>query len=157
MHSSPQSWVTGPLPSSLLFISSSSSFLPSSLPKLSSSPSLPSTSSSVSSASFRLLTTSKGIGSVDFRDPSVYLRALQFRSALLLHQSAERLQENVGAGKDLFTAWNDSQVYFLQGLAKSYIEYQIVLRFHEWISSSVPNGPLKNALKELCDLFALTR
>eukprot|EP01102_Stenamoeba_stenopodia_P014952 TRINITY_DN5044_c0_g1_i1.p1 TRINITY_DN5044_c0_g1~~TRINITY_DN5044_c0_g1_i1.p1 ORF type:complete len:734 (+),score=191.25 TRINITY_DN5044_c0_g1_i1:67-2268(+) len=93
---------------------------------------------------------------VDFRDPKVYLRALQFRSANLLLQSTERLQEQVANGKDVFTAWNDSQVFFLQSLAKSYIEFVIVSKFVDYLQE-VNDPTLRSALQQLCDLFAMTR
>jgi len=87
---------------------------------------------------------------VNFRDPKVYLHALQYRSANLLLQSADRLQDQVGAGKDVFTAWNDrfsyltffqrtyllimrSQVFFLQSLAKSYMEFVLVSKFVDYV------------------------
>lgn len=56
----------------------------------------------------------------DLLDPKKYVRLLQSRVILLLQRSAMKIQVEMGKGKDSFTAWNDSQVFFFHPTAKAY-------------------------------------
>lgn len=87
----------------------------------------------------------------DLLKPQVYLNALAFRTVSLVSQSAAKLQEELSS-HDPFTAWNNTQTFFLQSAAKSYIEYLVVLKFVEKINS-VNEASLKQVLNQLCHLF----
>jgi len=58
------------------------------------------------------------------------------------------------SGKDSFTAWNDSQVFAMQSLAKAFMECTILDKFLQAISK-VTNINLQKALESLSILFAL--
>jgi len=81
---------------------------------------------------------------------------LEHRANLSLQESALKLQENVGSNPDLFTAWNNTQVYYLQTAAKSYGE---VFCFTE--AAKVFDGckceKTKAVFKKVLDLWVLTR
>jgi len=90
----------------------------------------------------------------DFRNPIILLQALKVRVLYLLEEAGKKLQEELLSGKDSFTAWNDSQVFACQLLAKAFIEYLIVDKFMQAIAK-VNNKSLQQALETLSILYSL--
>ena len=81
---------------------------------------------------------------------------LEHRANILLQNSALKLQENVGSNEDLFTAWNNTQVFYLQSAAKAYGE---LFCFNE-SAKSLEKGTCQktNAVyKKLLDLWTLNK
>lgn len=54
---------------------------------------------------------------------------LEFRLNYTLHQVILKLQESSANSKDMFDAWNKSQVFYIQELAKTYAEYIIIREY----------------------------
>ena len=81
---------------------------------------------------------------------------MEHRANMTLQESALKLQENVGTNPDLFTAWNNTQVYHLQTAAKSYGE---VFCFNEAVKvfEGCKCEKTKVVFKRLLDLWVLTR
>lgn len=67
----------------------------------------------------------------DIVSPAVYVHALQYRVVYLLQESATKLQNILQSGKvsETFSAWNDSQVFYLHSAAKAYLDTVIIQRF----------------------------
>lgn len=91
----------------------------------------------------------------DFLNPSTYVKALHFRTASLLSQSAAKMQDEL-ASNPPFTAWNNTQVFFLQVASKAYIEQVITERCLAKIET-VEDHSLKQALQTLCHLFGTSK
>lgn len=81
---------------------------------------------------------------------------LEHRANLALQEAALKLQENVGTSPDLFTAWNNTQVFHLQSAAKAYGEvYCLAEAKKAW--NNCPCENTKAVFKKLIDLWALYR
>lgn len=81
---------------------------------------------------------------------------LEHRANLTLQEAALKLQENVGNSPDVFTAWNNTQVFNLQVAAKSYGELYC---FNEAVKAlgGCPCENTKIVFKNLIDLWTLYR
>jgi acyl-CoA oxidase len=92
--------------------------------------------------------------SKDLKNLDILCCLLEHRTNLLLQKSMVRLAEKVETKKKTFDAWNDSQVFYLQSLAKSYGELYLFDCFRTKIELLV-ESPTKNVLTELLELFSL--
>eukprot|EP01137_Pigoraptor_chileana_P005692 Opistho-2@49096 len=91
-----------------------------------------------------------------FAAEACYLGALRYRAAWLLQKAGEKLSVEIASGKDMFTAWNDSQVFALQAAARAYIDLVMTERFLDGIERC-NDSTLVPALRNLCAVFALWR
>ncbi|CAG9314345.1 unnamed protein product [Blepharisma stoltei] len=71
--------------------------------------------------------------SEQLENESILFEIIEFRLNYLLHQSMMRLQEVTGNSKDMFDAWNKSQVYYIQELAKAYGEYIMMREYAKFV------------------------
>eukprot|EP00743_Colponemidia_sp_Colp-15_P006276 GILK01006752.1.p1 GENE.GILK01006752.1~~GILK01006752.1.p1 ORF type:complete len:716 (-),score=98.61 GILK01006752.1:237-2384(-) len=96
-------------------------------------------------------TTESAICQVD-----VIVAALKQRALTHLKMSAERLQAKLGEGEDVFTAWNSSQVFYLQSTAIAHMDYTTSRVFAEQIARCA-QPKLKLVLEKLCVLYGISR
>ncbi|XP_021316879.1 acyl-coenzyme A oxidase 2, peroxisomal [Sorghum bicolor] len=98
--------------------------------------------------------TARWEGEDHLRDPNFQLDAFRYRTSRLLHSVAARLQKH---SKTLggFGAWNRCLNHLLT-LAESHIESVILAKFIESVKSC-PDEKTREALKLVCDLYALDR
>ncbi|KAL6841620.1 hypothetical protein ACP4OV_028559 [Aristida adscensionis] len=98
--------------------------------------------------------TARWEGEDHLRDPNFQLDAFRYRTSRLLHSVAARLQKH---SKTLggFGAWNRCLNHLLT-LAESHIESVILAKFIESVKSC-PDDKIREALKLVCDLYALDR
>ncbi|PIA55077.1 hypothetical protein AQUCO_00800074v1 [Aquilegia coerulea] len=98
--------------------------------------------------------TSRWEGEDHLRDPKFQLDAFRYRTSRLLQSVAVRLRKH---SKTLgsFGAWNRCLNHLLT-LAESHIESVILAKFIESVQSC-PDRNTRNALKLVCDLYALDR
>eukprot|EP01121_Diplochlamys_sp_Union-15-3_P015654 TRINITY_DN5217_c0_g1_i4.p1 TRINITY_DN5217_c0_g1~~TRINITY_DN5217_c0_g1_i4.p1 ORF type:complete len:680 (+),score=119.85 TRINITY_DN5217_c0_g1_i4:243-2042(+) len=83
------------------------------------------------------------------------LSALQWRVCYLLKQSSEKLVRLSSSG-DLWSTWNNSQVFFLQAAAKGHMELLMVKNNLDCISQLEEKYiSLRPILQKLCDLNSL--
>ncbi|KAK9272966.1 hypothetical protein L1049_003346 [Liquidambar formosana] len=98
--------------------------------------------------------TARWEGEDHLRDPSFQLDAFRYRTSRLLQSVAVRLRKH---SKTLgsFGAWNRCLNHLLT-LAESHIESVILAKFIEAVQSC-PEANTRDALKLICDLYALDR
>ncbi|XP_071110971.1 peroxisomal acyl-coenzyme A oxidase 3-like isoform X2 [Haliotis cracherodii] len=94
----------------------------------------------------------------DCLNPQVSLAAYQWLVCYLMKDSTARLKQQSAAGKDSFTARNDSQAYYCRSLALAYIELNVLDRFVKLLEEN--NGEptpasLQPVLTRLCTLYGL--
>ena len=89
------------------------------------------------------------------RDPEFQVGAFKFREESLLFSAAKRLKKKIESGTDTFEAFNECQDHLIK-MATAHVERTILELFVEKVNST-ENGPLREALKRLCDLFALSQ
>lgn len=90
----------------------------------------------------------------DLYNSDIIRQMFEHRINLILQKCVARLTERIGSGKQLFDAWNDSQVFFLQRLTRSYGELYVFNCFHSKVNSLI-DSPTKKVLYNLMTLFAL--
>ncbi|KAL8034177.1 hypothetical protein ABFX02_12G010500 [Erythranthe guttata] len=98
--------------------------------------------------------TARWEGEDHLRDPKFQLDAFRYRTSRLLQSVAVRLRKhtkNLGS----FGAWNRCLNHLLT-LAESHIETVILAKFIDSVKSC-PDSGSRDALKLLCDLYALDR
>lgn len=93
-------------------------------------------------------------GAAHLRDPQFQLDAFQYRTAKLLHTAALRLRKHSGR-LGSFGAWNRCLNHLLT-LAESHIESVILAKFIAAVDRCQDKSS-KQALKMVCDLYALER
>ncbi|WAR02638.1 ACOX3-like protein [Mya arenaria] len=97
----------------------------------------------------------------DCMNPPVLLAAYRWLVCRLLVDSSARLQSQVSAGQDGFSARNNSQVYFARNLAIAYIEHTVIERLWRLIEEGkdgeLASQPIRAVLTKMCALFALWR
>ncbi|XP_075220371.1 peroxisomal acyl-coenzyme A oxidase 3-like isoform X2 [Lycorma delicatula] len=91
--------------------------------------------------------------SSDITLPESLIAAYQWLVCYLLKVSQERFQKNINLGKTLFTARNDSQVYYAHSLSKAYIEHYILKIFLQFIKENCDEQNLQNVLLKLARLY----
>ena len=88
-------------------------------------------------------------------DPEFQLNAFRYRERDILTSAAKRLKRHIESGMDSFDAFNVCQHHLVQvGLA--YIERIVLEQFISQVNQITDAG-CKQALKRLCDLFALSQ
>jgi acyl-CoA oxidase len=85
-------------------------------------------------------------------DPSVQVRLFEHRASSLLFRCANRFRR-LAQVTDSYSAFTQLQPQLLE-LAEAYVEHQILKSFLGAVQKTT-EGALQNALKKLCDLFAL--
>ena len=81
--------------------------------------------------------------------------ALQWRVFYLLDVSSKELLSKLSEGS-AWNAWNDTQVFFIQDLCKSYFHFLTFQKFRETINQ-LQNESLRTVLSRLCSLYALDK
>lgn len=89
------------------------------------------------------------------RDADFQLSAFRYRENHLLITAAKRLKKRIDQGKDSYEAFVECQDH-LVNLAHAYIERVILEQFLKGIDDC-PDPALADVLKQLCNLFALSR
>jgi acyl-CoA oxidase len=79
--------------------------------------------------------------------------ALQWRAVFLTVEAGKKAMAVHAATSSPWHAFNDSQVYYMQGAARAHMEQAIVARFQEAVNSAPAS--LKPILQTMCDLYAL--
>jgi len=92
----------------------------------------------------------------DLQNLDNLISMLEFRVNLLLQKSVGRLAEKIGTKKSSFEAWNDTQVFYLQNMARAWGELYVFNCFKEKINS-ITDSPTKKVLVKLLCLFALVQ
>ncbi|XP_053525552.1 peroxisomal acyl-coenzyme A oxidase 2 isoform X2 [Artibeus jamaicensis] len=90
----------------------------------------------------------------DFLHPEVYTRAWAHVAVRLIKDSVHHLQTLLQSGADEHEAWNRTTVIHLQA-AKAHCYYVTVKSFTEALEKLDNEPAIQQALKHLCDLFAL--
>ncbi|XP_035826828.1 peroxisomal acyl-coenzyme A oxidase 3 [Aplysia californica] len=94
----------------------------------------------------------------DCFNPAVSLEAYRWLVSYLLVESGRRLGEQTQAGKDAFTARNDSQAYYCRSLSLAYIEHAVLERFVGFLEEKNDEptpSELRPVLRQLCALYGL--
>eukprot|EP00112_Aurelia_sp_Birch-Aquarium-sp1_P007737 Seg1845.7 transcript_id=Seg1845.7/GoldUCD/mRNA.D3Y31 product="Peroxisomal acyl-coenzyme A oxidase 3" protein_id=Seg1845.7/GoldUCD/D3Y31 len=77
----------------------------------------------------------------DVTSPEGVLAAYDWLVCYLLQESDKKFKEQVAMGKDLFTAKNDSQVFYCRSLALAFIEHVAIERFYKKVFiDEIPKG-----------------
>lgn len=90
----------------------------------------------------------------DLTMPSNLHAMMEHRLNLLLQKSVGRLAEKIGSTKSPFDAWNATQVFYLQSMARAYGELYAFNCFKAKIDS-LTDSPTKAVLVKLLCLFSL--
>lgn len=100
-----------------------------------------------------ILTKTFGASSVtDVKNPQVLLSTFDWLVCYLLQTSYNRVKTNQAMGKDLFTAKNDSQVFYARTLSLAYTERFILLRFISFVNSQ-REPEIQHVLSKLASLY----
>lgn len=83
-------------------------------------------------------------------------KMLEFRTNILLMKSVGRLAEKIGEKVKPFDAWNQTQSFYLQSMAKSFGELYAFNCFKEKLENYTET-PTKNVLNKMLVLFALVQ
>ncbi|KAK2505462.1 hypothetical protein MC885_017698 [Smutsia gigantea] len=90
----------------------------------------------------------------DFLHPEVYTTAWTHVAARLIKNSVHHLQTLMQSGADRHDAWNQTTILHLQA-TKAHCYYITVKSFTEALEKLQSEPAIHQALKRLCDLFAL--
>jgi len=90
----------------------------------------------------------------DLQNVDYLLNMLEYRVNLLLQKSVGRLAEKIGTKKSPFEAWNDTQVFYLQNMARSWGELYSFNCSKNKIDT-ITDSPTKKVLVKLLCLYAL--
>ncbi|XP_037347699.1 peroxisomal acyl-coenzyme A oxidase 2 [Talpa occidentalis] len=93
-------------------------------------------------------------GAADFLRPELYTTAWAHVAARLTKDSVHNLQTRMQSGVDRVESWNQTTVIHLQA-AKAHCYYIIVKNFAETLQKLEDEPAIQQALKRLCDLYAL--
>ncbi|KAF6098419.1 acyl-CoA oxidase 2 [Phyllostomus discolor] len=93
-------------------------------------------------------------GAADFLHPEVYTSAWAHVAVRLIKDSVHHLQALLQSGADKHEAWNRTAVIQVQA-AKAHCYYVTVKSFTEALEKLDNEPAIQQALKRLCDLFAL--
>nr|KAF6419820.1 acyl-CoA oxidase 2 [Molossus molossus] len=93
-------------------------------------------------------------GAADFLHPELYTSAWAHVARRLIKDSVHHLQALLQSGADRHEAWNQTTVIHLQA-AKAHCYYVTVKSFAEALEKLDNEPAVQQALKRLCDLFAL--
>ncbi|XP_033628158.1 peroxisomal acyl-coenzyme A oxidase 3-like [Asterias rubens] len=87
--------------------------------------------------------------------PEVSLAVYKWLVVYLLQESMAKVKTEIQRGKDLFTARNDSQVYYCRSLAIAYIEHTTLEAFYKYCHSNDQAPSIKEVLLKMCSLYGL--
>jgi len=79
---------------------------------------------------------------------------MEYRINLLIQKCVARLTEKVGEKLGVFDAWNETQTFYLQNLAKSYGELYVLNCFKSKIDQ-LKDSPTKKVLHDMFVMFGL--
>ena len=90
----------------------------------------------------------------DIRNVDNLTHMMEHRNNILLMKCVAKLTEKVGNNMGVFDAWNDTQVFYLQTLAKSYGELYVFNCFKSQVEQ-LKDCATKTVLNDLLILFTL--
>ncbi|CAG2166026.1 unnamed protein product [Oppiella nova] len=85
----------------------------------------------------------------------VILDAYKFLVSYLMRSAVNKLKRELDAGKDLFSARTNSQVYCCRSLSLAFIEHVVLDRWNTFIQVEMTDQSLANVLKRLGSLYGL--
>lgn len=88
-------------------------------------------------------------------DSDFHLNAFAYRERSIVTSAARRLKALIDSGMDSFDAFNECQHHLVQ-VGFAYIERVVLEQFIAQVTNTHDEA-LKNTLKELCDLYALSQ
>lgn len=88
-------------------------------------------------------------------DPEFHLAAFRYHENEILSSAAKRFKKHLDAGMDSFDAFNQTQYHMVQ-VGHAYVERLILEQFLEAVEKT-EDPKCKEALRKLCQLFALTQ
>lgn len=91
----------------------------------------------------------------DVKNPHVLLSAFDWLVCYLLQTSYNRVQAHQAMGKDLFTAKNDSQVFYARTLSIAYTERFMLLTFINFVHSQSTEPEIQQVLSTLASLYGV--
>ncbi|XP_074028511.1 peroxisomal acyl-coenzyme A oxidase 3 [Leptinotarsa decemlineata] len=86
--------------------------------------------------------------------PDTIISTYQWLVCYLLKSTANKLDDEIKSGKDLFTAKNDTQVFYAKNLSIAFIQHFFLQRMLVTISKA-EDPAIKNVLTKLFSLFGL--
>lgn len=89
----------------------------------------------------------------DLKNPKVLLSAYDWLVCYLLQTSYNRIQTNQTNGKDIFTAKNESQVFYARTLSVAYTERFMLFKFVEFVDSQNAEPEIQIVLTKLASLY----
>ncbi|XP_046681221.1 peroxisomal acyl-coenzyme A oxidase 3-like [Homalodisca vitripennis] len=92
---------------------------------------------------------------VEITDLQVLLKAYQWLICYLTKSTFQRLKINQSHGKDMFTAKNNSQVFFARTLSIAYIEHFILWKFSQLVESQKTDPSIQSVLHKLAALYGV--
>lgn len=87
-------------------------------------------------------------------DFDFHLSAFKYRETDILTSAARRIKKHIDNGMDSFDAFNQTQ-YHMLNVGFAYIE-RVVLEQFVLAIKNVSDGPVKESMKQLCQLYALS-
>ncbi|XP_041457077.1 peroxisomal acyl-coenzyme A oxidase 3-like isoform X1 [Lytechinus variegatus] len=91
----------------------------------------------------------------DVQKPTVLLDAYQWLVVYLLQESGQKFQSQLMDGNDMFTARNETQVFFCRTLSIAFIEYVALSQFVDFIKTGNLIPEQTAVLTKLCSLYGL--
>ncbi|KAJ1109996.1 hypothetical protein NDU88_007351 [Pleurodeles waltl] len=98
--------------------------------------------------------TCQATNKLDFLNPEIYIKAYEHRAYRLIQNAANQLQALVKAGAEQYDAWNRTSVQLVQA-SMAHCHYIIVKVFVDTLKTLGNDPSIHEAIKTLCDLFAL--
>jgi acyl-CoA oxidase len=87
-------------------------------------------------------------------DPEFHLNAFRYRERDILTSAARRLKRHIDSGMDSFDAFNVCQHHLVE-VGFAYVDRIVLEEFQRIVKQTEDRG-CRNALKKLCDLYALS-
>ncbi|XP_078517631.1 peroxisomal acyl-coenzyme A oxidase 2 [Lissotriton helveticus] len=91
---------------------------------------------------------------LDFLNPEIYIEAYEHKAYRLIQNAASQLQSLVNSGAEQYDAWNRTSVQLVQA-SMAHCHYIIVKVFVDTMKTLRNEPSIQEAVKTLCDLFAL--
>lgn len=91
---------------------------------------------------------------LDFLNPEIYIEAYEHRAYRNIQNAASQLQALVNSGAEQYDAWNRTSVQLVQA-SMAHCHYIIVKVFVDTMKTFGKEPSIQEAIKPLCDLFAL--
>ncbi|WP_421869366.1 acyl-CoA dehydrogenase [Marinoscillum sp.] len=87
------------------------------------------------------------------RDFDFHLSAFKYRESSILNSAARRIKHHIDEGMDSFDAFNQTQNHMLS-VGFAYVERVVLEQFIAGVNQ-ISEGPLKDSMTRLCQLYAL--